>query len=74
MTDPTPSNGSLIRTFADCTDRGDLSSLPLSNYTWVETYHVPQEEHKASCTHKGGCGYFCENNVTPGNCPQGFVR
>ena len=67
----------MIRTFADCPDRGAQTSCELSNY---ETPGVPPYEKKCICTHPEGEGWFCENLVTYGltgrisKCPRGFVR
>jgi len=74
MTDPKPSNGSLIRTFADCPDRvEDLWDLNRVEHSMLDTTRCPlclRNSDYSECKQGG----FCEISVRDGDCPRGFIR
>jgi hypothetical protein len=70
MTDPEPSNGSLIVTFADCPDRKDDSYMEGPG----EFYCRIWGDHSKNYGGKNvGATFSCNFNCENGRCPRKFA-
>jgi hypothetical protein len=87
VSDPVPSNGSLICTFADCPDRveelWDLETVEHSVGGRIDPDKCPlslRNSDYSDCNFKDENGsysrtrFFCEIAVREGDCPRGFRR
>jgi hypothetical protein len=85
MTDPKPSNGSLIRTFADCSYRIEDILTPDDGIYYGKGFCRlgARNTDYSHCGHpdcppgKDGEGfqlYYCEVACRDGKCPAGFMR
>jgi len=66
MTDPLPSHGSLICTFADCPERWweqETSAVKTLDLYSCQMWYLDT-----------GCIYRCETCCDEGKCPNGFRR
>jgi len=76
MTDPKPSNGSLICTFADCPDRKEWI-LHLTNCSDDRKKFFKGEEDQSVCKiakEYGHCSSRCVYLIAMNMCPREFVR